>query len=171
MRRNLQKPWFLFALLTSVVIGVGDFFLNESVEAHNVYTATLGIYLSQLILGLGLVAFMYKRFRRELRGLVHNRAYLWSGLPASLAMSLGAIAFYKAFDHGPASLVSPMSSVSPIFAVAFAHVWLKERVNTVQFLLVHRYRWLGGGAKSITFSLTISRLNKHIEPSCTFYSS
>ena len=45
-----------------MVIGVGDFYLNESVEAHNVYTATLGIYLSQLVLCLGLVALLHKSF-------------------------------------------------------------------------------------------------------------
>ncbi len=136
MIRNLRKPWFVFALLTSLVIGVGDYLLNESVEAHNVYTATLAIYLSQLVVCLALSLALPKRIAREFRKLRVNRAYLWSGLPASLAMSLGAPAFYKAFDHGPAALVSTVSSVSPIFVVLFASLWLKERVSALQFLLV-----------------------------------
>lgn len=134
--KSMRERWFVVALMTSLLTGVGDFYLNASVERHNVHTTTLAIYLTQLIGCLVLTFLRRKRFTSDLRTLVSNRAYLSAGLLASLMMSLGAIACYSAFDAGPASLVTPVSSASPIFALALAGAWLKERVSAAQIVLV-----------------------------------
>lgn len=134
--KSLRERWFVVALLTALLSGVGDFYLNASVERHNVHTTTLAIYLTQLIGCVVLTLLRRKRFTSDLRSLASNRACLSAGLLASLMMSLGAVACYSAFDAGPASIVTPVSSASPIFALALAGAWLKERVSATQIVLM-----------------------------------
>lgn len=51
------------------------------------------------------------------------------GLGGFLAMGVGNITFYKALSHSPASVVTPLSSVSPVFSAAIAVLFLRERIN------------------------------------------
>ena len=42
----------------------------------------------------------------------------------------------RGFDFGPASLVTPVASASPVFAIGLAYLWLKEKVHAGQIALV-----------------------------------
>ena len=129
------KQWFVLACMTALLLGTGDFLLDRTVASYNVYTMTLAIFLTQLLISAALLFFFRQKMTDELAMLRLRPALLWRGLSASLAMSFGAIAFYKAFEFGSVVVVSSLASLEPVFALALAYILLGEKLNRVQLSL------------------------------------
>ncbi len=128
--------WFILSLLAAFFLGFGNFFLDESVSSYNLYTTTLAIFLSQLLMGAVLLIILRKQMLTDFKILRTHPVLVRSALWGSIAMSVGAVSLYKAFELGSASLVSTVSSLEPIFTLVFAALLLRERLSTVQWLLI-----------------------------------
>jgi uncharacterized membrane protein len=62
---------------------------------------------------------------------------------------VGALCFLLAFDYGPISLISPVSSVYPALLVLLAVRFLKDKVNLIQGIGIGV---ITGGLVAIGFS-------------------
>jgi uncharacterized membrane protein len=63
------------------------------------------------------------------------RIFARSFLPSLIGIVLhlaGALCFLLAFDYGPVSLISPVSSVYPALLALLAVKFLKDRVSVIQ---------------------------------------
>jgi len=49
-------------------------------------------------------------------------------------LAAGAITIYVAFEHGPVSIVSPITNTYPVVTIAVAKLRLKERLSRRQVL-------------------------------------
>lgn len=135
-KKYLTKPWFLFSVLTAVLIGIGDNLLNKSADLYNNYTTTLAIYLSQLIIIVLFIIFRKNDFFSHYKKTINHKKLLFPILLGSVCMNIGAVAFYVAFEKGSAPIVSAVSGISPIFTLVLSYFVLKEKLLKSQIFLI-----------------------------------
>lgn len=119
--------WFWLALLTVVCWGLWGFIAKigtngTGVKALQVLFA-VGM-IPPLLLALGRARFAIER---DARGIVY-------GVLNGVLATFGNLAFYTAMTRGKASLVAPMASIFPLFTVMGALLFLRERLNKVQWV-------------------------------------
>ena len=132
----LTKKWFLFSILTAVLIGIGDNLLNKSVDLFNNYTTTLAIYLSQIFIILFLFLIKRNYVLNQVSKTFKNKKLLPTIILASLFMNIGAVVFYVAFEKGSAPMVSAVSGTSPIFTILLSYIIFKEKIKYNQLILI-----------------------------------
>lgn len=129
-RKSKIEKWFWFALVSAILIGLGDFvakFVIDRIGPGNYFL----LYGPGFIPGL-LVAFLVdKSGRRWPR--ISAPLWLLSILGVSLIV-LGIGFFFTAFSKGPASLVAPISSSYAVITVVLAMIFLKEKLTKTQAL-------------------------------------
>lgn len=67
------------------------------------------------------------------RSLMVNR-YAFYAIPVGICSIIAIIAFYKALQTGPASVVVPLTNMYVIFPVLFGFIFLKETVTVTRVL-------------------------------------
>lgn len=135
-KKYLSKTWFLFSILTAILIGFGDNLLNKSADLYNNYTTTLAIYFSQLIIILAFVVFKNKVFINQYTKTIRHKKFVLPIFLGSICMNIGAIAFYVAFEKGSAPIVSAVSGISPVFTLTLSYFVLKEKLQKNQIFLI-----------------------------------
>lgn len=88
----------------------------------------------QILFVLGMIPALFLALLRvhfvlqtDSRGIVY-------GILNGLLATGGMLAFYVAMARGKASVVAPMTAVFPLFTVAGAVFFLKERLNRIQIM-------------------------------------
>lgn len=122
--------WFWWGAATAISIGTGDFLTKLSTNmigahSHLFFIAIIFQFLSvanYLIdqKGRQLPKFSQENFLPTLLGLF----ILWGG----------SLLFFLSFDFGPASLITPVSSIYPALMVILAVIFLKEKITPRQGL-------------------------------------
>lgn len=51
-------------------------------------------------------------------------------------MTIGAIAFYLAFEYGPVQIVSPIAGIAPVFTIIAASYFLNEKITKKEIALI-----------------------------------
>lgn len=127
---NIQvriPQWFVYALLTIVFWGTWG-------ATSKIVSDNLDAYLSQVLFTVGLCPLMLiilLRARPKSEG-ARRRGIFYAFLTGVLG-GTGNIAFFQALGMGgKASVVVPMTAMSPLVTVLMALVFLRERVSAIQ---------------------------------------
>jgi len=67
------------------------------------------------------------------KSLTINR-YVWYAIPVGLCSFIAILAFYKALQLGPSSVVVPFTNMYVIFPVLFGFLFLRETVTVTRIL-------------------------------------
>ena len=128
-RLSLKKEvWFLFCLLTALLVGLADF-LSKVVIGRVGLSGFVFLFGFGPLPGLALTYLWGKKGRRLPK--LSSRIWFFSILGAFF-MEMGNIFLFTAFSKGPASLVSPVSSIYVALTVILALIFLKEKLRPIQ---------------------------------------
>ena len=120
--------WLPWGLVGALCLGTGDFLSKSSINQIGSYSHIF--FLSLIAVALSGINYVIDKPNRPV-----PRVFARSFLPTFFGVLLnlvGALCFFLAFDYGPASLISPVSSVYPAVLVLLAVKFLKDRVSLVQ---------------------------------------
>ncbi len=118
-----KKPWLLFAIITTIFWGVWGAF--SEVPEKNGFPAALGYVVWALTLILpALVALIIIKWKPE----SHKKA-IFHGLLIGYTGSSGQLILFQALKTGPAYLVFPIVSLSPLVTILLSLAFLKEKAS------------------------------------------
>ena len=117
------KPWLVFALITTVFWGVWGAFIEIPEKAG--FPATMGYVIWAITMIVPAVVAL-KRIRWKLE--TNKRAILY-GLLIGITGSAGQLILFQALRTGPAYLVFPFVSLSPLVTILLSLLLLKEKAS------------------------------------------
>jgi uncharacterized membrane protein len=120
--------WLPWGLAGAFCLGTGDFLSKVSINRIGSYSHIF--FLSLIAMGLSGFNYLIDRPNRA-----RPRLFARSFVPSLLGILLhlaGALCFLLAFDYGPISLISPVSSVYPALLALLAVKFLKDRISPIQ---------------------------------------
>lgn len=122
--------WLLFALGSAFFAGVTAVLAKLGIHGHD-STLVTALRTSVVFLGAWIVAAISIKghFASELTAIT-PRAYLFLFL-SGLATGASWLCFFAALSRAPVTLVSPIDKSSTIFAIAFAVMFLGERLSPI----------------------------------------
>ena len=125
--KNHFPSWLLFSLLTIVLWGVWG-------ATSKVVSNELNAYANQVLFTLGLMPLMLLILRsRRLSGGTDRRRGIFYAFLTGILGGTGNIAFFKSFTAGgQASVVVPLTAMSPLVTVLMALLLLRERLSRSQ---------------------------------------
>lgn len=115
-----SRPWLIFAISTTVLWGIWGAFIESSEKAG--FPATLGYSVWALtMIPCALVALRINKWRLDydIRSIVY-------GMIVGLLGAGGQLILFQALREGPAYIVFPVISLSPVVTIFLSTVFLKE---------------------------------------------
>ncbi len=141
------KPWLIYALVTTVFWGVWGAVIEIPEKAG--FPATLGYSVWALTMILpALAALKIINFKLE-----YDQRSILLGLAIGLTGAGGQLILFQALRSGPAYLVFPFISLSPVITIVLAFLLLKERVG--------RRGWMGIGLALLAIPLLSYQSGDH----------
>ncbi|MCM1150609.1 MAG: DMT family transporter [Alistipes sp.] len=126
MNRFQRHKWLIFALITTLTWGVwGEFselIQQEGFPAGMVYTVWAFSMVPCAVVALWIGGWKIDRSPKS----------LLLGLSTGLLGAGGQLVLFEALRHGPAYIVFPFVSMSPVVTIALSLVLLRERANRIQ---------------------------------------
>lgn len=118
-----KRPWLAFALVTTIFWGVWGAFIEIPEKAG--FPATLGFSVWALsMVPCALVALSIINWKLE-----YNPRSVVLGLLIGFLGAGGQLILFQALRDGPAYIVFPVISLSPVVTIFLSSVFLKERTN------------------------------------------
>ena len=124
----MMPAWLLYTLITVVFWGVWGFESKLLVDRTSPYTGQL-LYTAGLIPPVAMVLISPKRFAGKRRSLGFFFAFV-----TGLLGGLGNVAFFVALAKGSASVIVPLTSLSPLVTVLVGVLVLKEKMRWFQYV-------------------------------------
>lgn len=122
--------WIWWPICGAVIVGFGDFLAKVAINMSN--ASTWLFFLSLAYIPCAILNFLLDKKGRQITEFNFQKF-----LPTLLGVtmiSIGIIPFNLAFQYGLASLVGPVSSSYIVLTAVLAFVFLKEKINKIQFL-------------------------------------
>lgn len=117
------KPWFVYAIITTVFWGVWGAFIDTPAKAG--FQATLGYCVWALtMIPCALVALTIVGWKLE-----YDARSVWLGCIIGFTGAGGQLILFEALRLGPAYLIFPIISVSPVVTILLSYWLLKERAS------------------------------------------
>ena len=134
-----KKPWLFFALITTIFWGVWGAFIEIPEKAG--FPATLGyvVWATTMIFPAA-VALGIKGWKLET-----GKRAIFHGLLIGFTGSAGQLILFQALRGGPAYLVFPLVSLSPIVTIFLSILLLKEKASAKS--------WIGIGLALVAIPL------------------
>jgi drug/metabolite transporter (DMT)-like permease len=126
--RTARLSWLSWGLGGAFCLGTGDFLSKSAINQIGAYSHIF--FLSLIAVALSGVNYVVDRPNRSAPRLL-SRSFLPSFFGILLHL-VGALCFLLAFDYGPVSLISPVSSVYPALLALLAVRFLKDKVSPIQ---------------------------------------
>ncbi len=124
-----QKPWLIYALVTTFFWGVWGSLIEIPEKAG--FPATLGYIVWSLTMIIpAVVALKIINWRLD-----HNKKSILSGLLIGILGAAGQLILFQALKTGPAYLVFPFVSLSPVVTILLSLWLIRERAS--------RKSWVG----------------------------
>lgn len=120
--------WVKWGVFGALVAGVGDFLTKVTTNSIGAYSNIFYTSFSFLIF-MSLLHLIDKKGRKFPK--LSFKTY-FPTLIGAVIVAVGAVFFQASFDHGPASLVVPVSSITPAFVAILAVTFLKEKISRKQ---------------------------------------
>ncbi len=117
------KPWLAFALITTISWGVWGAFIE--IPEKNGFPATLGYVVWALTMIIPAVIAL-NRIQWKLET---NKKAIFHGLLIGISGSAGQLILFQALRTGPAYLVFPIVSLSPLVTILLSILILKEKAS------------------------------------------
>ncbi|MBR9998623.1 MAG: DMT family transporter [Cyclobacteriaceae bacterium] len=118
-----RKPWLLFAIITTAFWGLWGALIE--IPEKSGFPATLGYTVWALTMILpSLIALWLVQWRLE-----YNARSVFLGLIIGLTGAGGQLVLFLALRSGPAYLVFPFISLSPVITIIMSLIFLKERTS------------------------------------------
>jgi drug/metabolite transporter (DMT)-like permease len=119
------KAWLFYALATTILWGVWGAFTGLSAESGFPETLVYCVWSITMILpALYALALARRRLDRDPRSVLY-------GMIIGLTGAGGQMVLFYALTTGPAYLIFPLISLSPIVTIALSYLLLGERTNIV----------------------------------------
>ena len=123
------KPWLIYALVTTIFWGVWGAIIEIPEKAG--FPATLGYSVWALTMIIpAMIALRLVKWKLE-----YDKRSILLGLAIGLTGAGGQLILFQALRTGPAYLVFPFISLSPVITIILALFFLKERAS--------RKGWIG----------------------------
>jgi uncharacterized membrane protein len=118
-----NKPWLFYTILTTVTWGVWGALIELPEKAG--FPSTLGYSVWALtMIPCAILALRINKFKLE-----HDKKSLFYGMMIGFTGSGGTILLFEALKSGPAYIIFPIISLSPILTVILSVIFLKEKVS------------------------------------------
>lgn len=127
--KSKLPPWLLFSLLTIALWGVWGA-MSKAISDH------INAYVNQVLFTVGLIPLVLLVLRsKRLSGGSNRKRGIFYAFITGILGGTGNIAFFKSLTlGGQASVVVPMTGMSPLVTVLMALVVLRERMTRLQTL-------------------------------------
>ncbi len=122
-----MKQWVIYSALALLVWGLWAFLPKIALSSLEPKTAFMFEVIGGAITGL--LAFLVLRPElggAEIRGII-------PALVTGMVGYLGLLCFMYAIRDAKVSIVAPLTALYPVVSLALAMIFLKERINIVQF--------------------------------------
>ena len=120
-----QRGWLLCAVLSAVFASLTSILGKVGIEGVN---STLGTAIrTGVVLAMAWAIVLFQGKQREIRA-IDGRSWAFLIL-SGVATGLSWLCYYRALQTGPASVVVPLDKLSIVVTVAFARVFLGERLS------------------------------------------
>lgn len=119
-----SKTWLLFALVTAVFWGVWGAFIEIPEKAGFPSTLGYSVWALTMIPG-GIFALIMLKGKLD-----KDRRSVFLGTMVGLLGGAGQLILFEALRTGPAYLVFPFISVSPVITIVLSYLLLKERASS-----------------------------------------
>lgn len=126
---NKKRLWVIWGLLGSLAIGIAEFVTKLATIKVDGFTFTLFVYLMYIPVLLLFMAIDRKGRKFEK---LKNQGSLLFTIIGIFFIETGLIAIALAYQHGQASLVSPVISTHLLITALLAVFFLKERLLVIQ---------------------------------------
>lgn len=127
--KNRNRLWVLWGLLGSLAIGIAEFVTKLATLRVDGFTFTFFVYL-MYIPPLVILMALDKKGRKFEK--LKNRSSLLYTVTGIFFIEAGLIAIALAYQHGQASLVSPVVSTHMLITALLAAFFLKEKLLSIQ---------------------------------------
>ena len=133
------RPWLIYAITTTVFWGVWGAIIEIPEKAG--FPATLGYSVWALtMIPPALIALFIIKWKLE-----HDLRSVLLGLVIGFTGAGGQLILFQALRTGPAYLVFPFISLSPVITILLSYIFLKERAS--------RRGWIGIGLALLAIPL------------------
>jgi drug/metabolite transporter (DMT)-like permease len=118
-----NKPWLFYTILTTVTWGIWGALMELPVKAG--FPSTLGYSVWALtMIPCAVFALRLNQFKLE-----HDKKSLYFGLIIGFTGSGGTVLLFEVLKLGPAYIIFPIISLSPILTVILSVIFLKEKTS------------------------------------------
>ncbi|WP_026473128.1 DMT family transporter [Alkaliflexus imshenetskii] len=118
-----QQKWFLFALFTTISWGIWGALIEITEKAG--FPATLGYVVWALtMVPCAIIALLVSKVRLE-----YSPKQIAYGMIVGLTGAGGQLVLFQALREGPAYIIFPIISLSPVVTIILSFVFLKERTT------------------------------------------
>ena len=124
----MMPAWLVYTLVTAVFWGVWGFESKLLVDRTSPYTGQL-LFTAGLLIPAGFVLLSSKRFAGKQKKLGFFFAFI-----TGILGGLGNVAFFVALAQGSASVIVPLTSLSPLVTVLVGVLVLKEKMRWFQYV-------------------------------------
>ena len=124
----MMSPWLLYTLVTVVFWGVWGFESKLLVDRTSPYTGQL-LFTAGLLVPAAFVLLSARRFAGKRKKLGFCFAFI-----TGILGGLGNVAFFVALAKGSASVIVPLTSLSPLVTVLVGVLILKEKMRWFQHI-------------------------------------
>lgn len=136
---NPSRKWLLWSGLTFLGWGVYSAFIKACFNAPGADTYTFFIWnaLGALVVLLPYAVWSLRTAwgQKGLSGLGPTKELVKALVP-TLLFVLGDLALYRAYEFGPATIVSPLSVIYPLVTLLYAVPVLMERISLTQWFAI-----------------------------------
>ncbi len=117
------RPWLIYAVITTIFWGIWGALIE--IPEKSGFPATLGyVVWSLTMIPPALVALKIINWKIE-----HDKKSILLGLVIGLTGAGGQLILFQALRTGPAYLVFPIISLSPVITILLSYIFLKERAS------------------------------------------
>lgn len=122
-----RKSWLFFALITTVSWGIWGAFME--IPAKNGFPPTLGyVFWSLTMIPFSLIALYLKGGKIDFR----PKSVLYGSLVGLMGAG-GQLILFHALVIGPAYIIFPVVSLSPVVTIVVSMIVLKEKARRIQY--------------------------------------
>jgi drug/metabolite transporter (DMT)-like permease len=117
------RPWLFFAIITTIFWGIWGALIEIPEKAG--FPATLGYTVwAFTMIPPALVALKIIKWKLD-----YDKRSIMLGMPIGLTGAGGQVILFQALRMGPAYLVFPFISLSPVITILLSYFFLKERAS------------------------------------------
>lgn len=128
-----SRAWMLWSGLTFLGWGVYSFLIKVCFNASGSDTYTFLVWNA---VGAAIVLIPYAAWSLRKEGGLGPTNELMKALVPTALFVLGDVALYRAYEFGPATIVSPLSVIYPLITLMYAVPVLKERISLTQWAAI-----------------------------------